>query len=94
MANPAFPTTLGQVPSSVWDTGMVNTPPDATYVVGSGAGVPSPDTALEVNAPGNYANRISGAPAHRQPVFWSLLFMVVGILILAHIAHFSLRDVG
>ncbi|PWT73353.1 MAG: hypothetical protein C5B59_13690 [Bacteroidetes bacterium] len=92
-------TTIGQVPSFGLPTGFVRGPgltalPPATF--GSQAGVPAPDSMPTGNQSSaqsaqNYGLLKAGAGPTQQPLFWLFVVFVIGVFMIGHFAHFTLK---
>ena len=92
-------TTIGQVPSFGIPTafaqgaGAMALPP-ATF--GSTAGVPSPDAMPTGNSNAqsvaNYGAQKAGQGPTQQPLFWLFIIFVLGVFMIGHFAHFTLKE--
>lgn len=92
------PTTLGMPASYVFDSQIVF--PNAMHPVftGSTLGVPAVDEiAGETPSSGTagsqaqYGAATAANPPHRQPIFWAVVSMVLGTLVLGHAAKVANR---
>lgn len=94
-----YASTLGLVPSFVYTGQEVNPAGAAPTLTGSALGVPLPDTMpnefpTQAASPSLYGQSKSGQPAHAQPLFWHVVLLVIGVLLLSHVARLSLRGIG
>lgn len=95
-----YESTLGLVPSFVYTSQEVDPTGYAPVLSGSPLGVPLPDTmpnefpTTNASAPGVYASNKAGQPAHAQPMFWYVAFLIVGVILLSHVASLSLKGLG
>lgn len=91
------PTTLGIPASFVFDSALVFPHPMAPVYSGSQLGVPAVDQiagetpASNSAGPANYGSATAGGGPTRQPIFWSVILVVGGVLLITHAAKMNLR---
>lgn len=93
----ASPYALGVQESFVFPGNIVFPGVQSPVYTGSQLGVPAVDAiAGETPSTGAqgalaYGQATAGQPAHKQPIFWAIVAVVVGTLILTHAARISQR---
>src|SRR5579872_3680728 len=90
--------TIGTVPSFGIPQAFVSGPgPQALSpaVMGSQAGVPGVDSLAGTQSNSQSARQYgldkAGAPPSHQPLFWLFVLFIVGVLMIAHFAHYNIR---